>query len=188
MLGADYIAGAGVIKVFHYGRILHVGKAVMNRWVRRYRVGGSFSVVLMAVAALAGLHQSADGAVTKAWVQRYNPVVSNAQDYASAVVRDPAGNIIVAGHTAAPYHDMLLLKYSGADGSLLWQQRYNGPANSDDVLTAAAVDRLGNIAVVGYSDNGDDRDYFTAKYAPDGRLLWAQRYDGPMHADDEPTA
>ena len=83
---------------------------------------------------------------------------------------------------------MLLLKYSGEDGSLLWHRRFNGLANSADVLAAAAVDARGNIAVTGYTFDGRDCDYYTAKYGPNGRLLWSRQYDGPAHALDEAAA
>src|SRR5437762_1079248 len=65
----------------------------------------------------------AQAAVVEAWVQRYNPVVSNSYDEAVKVVRDAAGDIIVTGVTADGIHGggMLTIKYSGADGSLLWQ-------------------------------------------------------------------
>jgi hypothetical protein len=33
--------------------------------------------------------------------------------------------------------------------------------------------------MTGYFDNGDDYDYFTVKYGPDGDRLWVRRYDGP---------
>ena len=50
------------------------------------------------------------------------------------VVRDGAGDIIVTG---AAENEMLTIKYSGADGSVLWQRRYNGPA-----AKGLAVDRV----------------------------------------------
>src|SRR5206468_3745745 len=109
-------------------------------------------------------------AVTEAWVHRYSNVVSNANDRAFKVVRDAAGDIIVAGYTddGITGQDMLTIKYSGTDGTLLWQKRYNGPANRDDHATAVAVDGSGNVVVTGYSDASGgffNYDYYTAKYA-----------------------
>ena len=46
---------------------------------------------------------------------------------------------------------MLTIKYSGSDGSVIWQQRYNGPANSDDYPSALAVDARGKVVVTGAS-------------------------------------
>src|SRR5437867_2505781 len=99
--------------------------------------------------------------VTEAWVHRYSNVVSNSDDRAVKVVSDAAGDIIVAGNTddGITGSDMLTIKYSGADGSVIWQKRYNGPANSSDVATAMAVDGSGNVVVTGYSYNGTNNDY-----------------------------
>jgi hypothetical protein len=93
--------------------------------------GGGWPSLLLAVccAVLTCLTHPARAAVTEAWVHRYSNVVSNANDVAFKVVRDAAGDIIVAGNTHADStgQDMLTIKYSGADGSVLWQKRYNGP-------------------------------------------------------------
>ena len=109
----------------------------------------------------------AQAAVTEAWVHRFSNVVSNSTDRAVKVVRDAAGDIIVTGTTAGgiPGQDMLTIKYSGADGSVLWQQRYNGPSNGDDQASALAVDGSGNVVVTGSSADEYDTEYFTAKYA-----------------------
>lgn len=36
-------------------------------------------------------------------------------------------------------------RYGAADGALLWEQRYNGPANSYDAASAVALDGGGNV-------------------------------------------
>jgi hypothetical protein len=90
--------------------------------------------------------------------------------------------------------DMLTIKYSGADGSVLWQQR-----SSPGKATGLAVDSSGNVVVTGSSHNSittdeygndhSDTDYYTAKYAAaDGALLWEKRYNGPGNGPDQPTA
>ena len=78
------------------------------------------------LAALATIASPARAAVTEAWVHRYNNVVTNANDQAHRVVRDAAGDLIVTGNTndGITGPDMLTIKYSGADGSVLWQKRY----------------------------------------------------------------
>ena len=49
-----------------------------------------------------------------------------------------------------------------------------------------AVDAAGNVLVTGesYGTPDTDFDYATIKYAPDGRELWATRYDGLASLDD----
>ena len=147
-----------------------------------------FWAALVVLAAFAFWPQPDQAAVTEAWVHRYNNIVNNANDYAFKVVRDAAGDIIVTGNTdnRTTGLDMLTIKYSGADGSVLWQRRYNGPANSDDSPGAVAVDSSGNVVVTGASWNGKNNDYYTAKYgATDGALLWEKRYNGPGNSDDQ---
>jgi len=130
-------------------------------------------------------------AVTEAWVHRYSNVVSNSADSASKVVSDAMGDIIVAGSTydGLTGLDILIIKYAGADGSVKWQKRYNGPANDHEAVRGLAVDPSGNVVMAGYSIGvGSHYDYYTAKYAAaDGTLLWEKRYDGPASRDDFPN-
>ena len=55
--------------------------------------------------------------------------------------------------------------------------------------SAAAVDEAGNAVVSGYSFNGVNLDYYTAKYAAaNGVLLWERRYNGPSNGQDYPAS
>lgn len=70
-----------------------------------------------------------------------------------------------------------------------WVARYNGPGNSDDYAKAMAVDNSGNVYVTGYSTGQTSSyDFATAKYGPNGNLLWVARYDGPGHYQDQASA
>jgi hypothetical protein len=91
--------------------------------------------------------------------------------------------------------DYYTAKYAGADGALLWEKRYNGPSNLDDIARAVQVDGSGNAVVTGSSSTrpspsgGFINDYYTAKYAAsDGALLWETRYNGPANGDDYPSS
>jgi hypothetical protein len=104
------------------------------------------------------------------------------------MVRDAAGHVIVTG-TSGP--DMLTLKYSGANGSVLWQRRYDGTANGDDwtIAKAVAVGSSGDVVVTGSPQNARGTDYYTAKYAAvDGTVLWEKRYNGPANGHDIASA
>ena len=125
-------------------------------------------------------YAASDGALI--WEQRG----SNGQTKAVAV--DSSGNVVITGFSSSDWnYDYFTAKYAAADGALLWENRYDGPAN-DDFATAVAVDHSGNAVVTGASYNGNNLDYYTAKYAAaSGALLWEKRYDGPAN-DDFATA
>ncbi len=139
-------------------------------------------------------YAAANGALL--WEKRYSgPSV----DVGTGVAVDAAGNVIVTGYSRNTadynnqgYDDCYTAKYAAADGALLWERRYNGPANQDDQALALAVDTSGNVVVAGYSlntNNFHSSDYYTAKYAAsDGTLLWEKRYDGPASGWDEAKA
>ena len=76
------------------------------------------------------------------------------------------------------------MKYN-AGGAQQWVARYDGPASSDDVANALAVDGSGNVYVTGWSTgSGTGYDYATVKYNAAGVQQWAARYDGPASGDD----
>jgi hypothetical protein len=76
--------------------------------------------------------------------------------------------VIVTGYStnSASGYDYATIKYSSA-GVPLWTNRYNGPANADDLAKALAVDHSGNVIVAGHSmGSGSDYDFATVKYIP----------------------
>lgn len=119
------------------------------------------------------------------WERRYNgPANSRAYD----VAVDSGGNVAVTGFSdnASGNSDCYTAKYAGANGALLWEKRYNGPANGDDIGYSVAADNAGNVIVTGSSYNGSNNSYYTAKYAAgDGALLWEKRYNGPGNSYSE---
>src|SRR5438094_536936 len=98
------------------------------------------------------------------WFQRYSG--AGRMNRATAVAADSAGNVAVTGfsdnatddpnnygfNSSSPYYDALgtadyyTAKYAAGDGHLLWEKRYNGPANGDDVATDVKMDTAGNVA------------------------------------------
>src|SRR5438105_14411791 len=64
------------------------------------------------------------------WEQRYDGP-GHASDLANAVVLDSAGNAIVTGYSlnANGDADYYTVKYSAANGHLLWEQRYDSPSH-----------------------------------------------------------
>jgi uncharacterized delta-60 repeat protein len=148
-----------------------------------------FLLLRTVLAASTFLAQPARAAVTEAWEQRYNGS-NNSHFYPNAAAMDGSGNVVVTGRcysSSGGGADYYTAKYAATDGTLLWEQRYNGPANGNDSANAVAVDANGNVVVTGYSVViGSGKDYYTAKYAAtDGALLWEKRSNGPGHDLDE---
>ena len=118
------------------------------------------------------------------WERRYNHA-TNRGDVANALAIDADGNVIITGSTttnaSAGRTDYYTAKYSGADGAILWEKLYNGPAGRSDQGLRVAVDQAGNAVVTGTSEAITLlNDICTLKYARnDGSLLWERRYDGP---------
>jgi len=123
------------------------------------------------------------------WVRIFNDS-ADLDEQASALALDDSGNVYVTGTKQGAFgnNDYLLLKYSPS-GNLVWLRSYNGPADSEDVPQALAIDPGGNVYVTGYSEGGSSSsDYATVKYSPLGQLLWVKRYNGPGNAVDEAYA
>ena len=128
----------------------------------------------------ATIKYSADG--IPLWTNRYNGL-PNRSDAATALAVHTNGDVIVTGYSLGTEGDYITIKYSSM-GVPLWTNRYNGPANSNDIPAAVALDLAGNAFVTGSSSAGLTRDYLTIKYSPAGVPLWTNRFDGPGHKND----
>ena len=100
---------------------------------------------------------------------------------------DAAGNVFVTGQN---FDDMVVMKFNGDTGALLWTRTYNGSANSTDCGAAIAVDASGNAFVTGTVTEIDQgKNILVAKYAgDDGSLLWRVSYNGTTSRDDRGIA
>jgi hypothetical protein len=123
------------------------------------------------------------------WEQRYN-ALANRSDHPQALALDDAGDVIVTGASVGMAAvDYYTAKYRAVNGSLIWESRYNGPANDGDFASALALDHSGNALVTGYSWNESDTDWLTVKYAAaTGALLWERRFNGPSNVSDMAAA
>ena len=139
-------------------------------------------------------------------------------DEAVAVAVDSSDNVIVTGKTNGVASnlqpvvtfkgsngdiDICTVKYSALDGALLWERRYEGPANCEDQPVAVSVDAAGNVFVIGTSYNlvsqviiigsgpanlPNYSDVYIAKYAAsDGAVLWEKRFDASTSGYDYAT-
>lgn len=108
-------------------------------------------------------------------------------DQATAVAVDGADNVIVTGTVwNSSNTDIHTVKYSGVDGSVLWQHTWSGAAAAADIATSIAVDGANNIYVAGYTANsaGND-DYLVLKYPSAGSTpLWEEIYNSSFNSND----
>jgi hypothetical protein len=116
------------------------------------------------------------------WLKTYGFLTRGA-DRAAQIAVDGSGNVYVTGTSkgaaASTAMDYATLKYD-PDGTLLWVQRYDGPApgNDLDFARGLALDANGNVYVTGASKSTSTNvDYLTLKYDTDGNLLWEARRD-----------
>ena len=107
------------------------------------------------------------------WTNHYN---GGYTDNARAVAVDSGGNVIVTGQSYRDFQtsDLVTVAYSNG-GIPLWTNRYNGPANGDDVLLtkdSLALGPNGSVYVTAASDgdssNANISDFVTIKYLTSG--------------------
>jgi uncharacterized delta-60 repeat protein len=124
---------------------------------------------------------------TVLWQKTFNGS-ANGNDEPAAVAVDSVNNVYIGGHTqnASGDDDYIILKYN-ANGDLLWQQQFNGPANGQDRVTAIAAG-TDSVALAGYSWNGTDFDLVTINYNSAGAQLWNKRYSTTGTGDDRAVA
>lgn len=116
------------------------------------------------------------GSIMTGWPKTYNGAGSG-DDFARALAVDPDGNVWVAGTAmnAAGNTDICVIKYSGADGTVLKDAVCNnGPVSGDDEAVAIKVDKLDkSVVVLGtvLTATGD-HDFLINKYTKDGNEFW----------------
>lgn len=121
------------------------------------------------------------------WVARYG---GSTWDETNTISVDEIGNVYVTGKSenSLTYSDYLVIKYNST-GTKLWSLVYNGAGNFNDAPIASAIDKTGNIYVVGRSvGTASNNDFVTIKYDKGGNQLWIRRYNGDSNASDTPSA
>ncbi|MBU1881994.1 SBBP repeat-containing protein, partial [bacterium] len=156
--------------------------------VHLLRTGIVISVLFLLLVTTADLQAQ----VVEEWVAIYNGAV-NAEDAATDVATDAAGNVYVTGYTAtlplSPWNfDYCTIKYD-TTGAVVWSATYNGPISGADLAQAIYVDAGDNVYVTGYSEGliaggPVTLDYATVKYDANGIQMWAVRYNGTGNLDD----
>jgi len=128
-----------------------------------------------------------DTSLNVLWSATYNGN-SNLDDIANSVDVDFAGNVYVTGssNTTNQGKDWVTIKYNSS-GIQQWTASFNDNYDEDDEANALALDNSGNIYVAGYTYNGDNQDYKTIKYDPNGNIKWEIEFNSLYNDDDKAT-
>jgi hypothetical protein len=103
---------------------------------------------------------------------------------AIGIVVDSKERIYVTGSGPSGF---LTVRYD-KNGKQIWTATYQGPGKGTDQPAGLALDSAGYVYVTGTSyGTGTGADFATVKYAPGGRLVWAQRFNGAGNGDDFPA-
>jgi len=102
---------------------------------------------------------------------------------------DPNGNLVyITNHLNTFANTDIFLNCIHPNGNVAWQQTCPSSATQDDYGADLKIDASGNIYVTGAHHNGNNLDYFVAKYNQMGVLQWQQYYNGNANGDDVPSA
>jgi hypothetical protein len=151
------------------------GSAVYVTGVGEDRASGDADIVTVAYGAHRGHRR---------WVARASGGASTVAR-AITVARDGSAVIVTGNHQTAAAFDAFTIAYDPNDGSRVWSDRYDGPAQlADGALAAAASD--GTAFVTGESAAGNGLfDYVTIAYdVATGDRLWVRRYAARGGRDD----
>jgi hypothetical protein len=122
---------------------------------------------------------------TPMWTNRAG--TSLADDVSRSLALGPNGNVYVTGSADGRIvsdYDYITIACSNT-GQPLWTNRYNGPANAEDLAESVMADGDGNIYVTGRSRGiGTSYDFATIKYSSVGTPLLTNRFNGPANSGD----
>lgn len=204
-LGDIYIAGETrapggdwdvlVAKFDRYGNFLwersHAGSAGTRDYASAIALDGAGNVFVAADSNEVGTGRDLnvlkyDPSGTLLWNQTYDGTGGGYDGFGGGNVLavDAAGTAFVCGTSfgGATGYDAVTLAYA-ADGTLLWERRYDGALSSFDDAYSIALDGTGGLYVGADSTvagtAGVSTDFLVLKYALDGTLLWQAGWDGP---------
>lgn len=97
------------------------------------------------------------------------------------------GEVVVIGNSSnGDNFDIYTAKHSSAEGSLVWERRFDGASHLNDTVVSVSATDNGNVFIAGTSESTSTKaDYYLAQYsAIEGALMWEFLYDGPAHQED----
>ena len=111
------------------------------------------------------------------WVATYEGT-GNGIDYPNSLAVDADGNVYVTGRSMNKLnYDCITIKYDAA-GIQIWEARYNGTENGEDMGNDIKVDVGGNVYVTGYTNSPHTGSLLygfavlTLKYDEFGDMVW----------------
>lgn len=118
------------------------------------------------------------------WTNTYNGSTTG-NDVPTAISLHANSRVYITGKTIAfgSYYDLLILRLNQANGSLEYENHYNGTANDEDV--GLAMIGGGSPMVVGSSFGiNSARDIIFIEFQADLDINWVVRYNGIMSNND----
>jgi len=118
--------------------------------------------------------------------------VAGASEYGYGVAVNAVGDVFVSGSVqtvagSGSAYDMLVVKFGGADGKLVWSDTVDSPANNVDEALAVAVDATNGVYLAGYQVGTNGADGWVRKYTDEGAkptTAWTQTFNGATNGDD----
>lgn len=180
-----YSPGGDILWTQTYGGLAKTkdrGEAIVVDAAQLVYVAGHENVVDQGNNVWVRKH-AADGMPT--WTETYDSATSG-NDAAYAATLTPEGDLLVVGaHTFAGQGIDAWLRKLSPEGATLWTRTYSGAAGLSDFGRAVAIDGSGYIFVAGEEDVAEEgSNMWTARFDPDGNLLWSRLYSGAAGLDD----
>jgi uncharacterized delta-60 repeat protein len=110
------------------------------------------------------------------------------KDEGRSIAVDSNGDVVITGFTGITRDDtdVYVAKYSGVNGSVVWERTYTGSGGTFDEGTSIAVHSTGRTYVAGYGRTAaGGANIFAAGYSgADGSVLFERLIDGGSNGDD----
>ena len=140
-------------------------------------------LLLLSLSWLILIINGLNAQVVEDWYSTYDKDTGGTFEGVKKLLIDVNGDIIVGGVTYGPIsgRDISIIKYT-EEGDTLWITNYTGQGNFSNNIRDMAMDKAGNIYIVGENYRGgtapDSCDMIILKYDTNGMLQWEKRYNG----------